>query len=270
MRIVQLSDMHFCAAGEKLYESIDINARNADIIHQLNSLPDPIDAVVITGDIADEGSSAQYQQVERVLSYLQVPVYMINGNHDHRENFIEGLCGICPLLKPGEPVRYAVETHSSRMLFIDSSVADETWGRVSRDQIDWLESQMATTDKTVVVFLHHPPLSMNSAHMDPIGCKNGDILLALADRYPHFTGIYCGHNHCFSITQYRQLVIAVAPACSVQIPVYQNNDTPLYRFSEPACLIHSVTDDGRWVSYQHSFDIHYGERQFPWVRRGIS
>ncbi|MFM2486868.1 phosphodiesterase [Celerinatantimonas yamalensis] len=269
MRIAQLSDMHFVSAGERLYGSVDVNAQNADIIHQLNQLHEPVDAVVITGDISNDGISAQYQAAAKILSYIRCPLYVINGNHDERAAFIDAFAPLCPPLQQAGEMRYAVEYPFHRLLFVDSTVLGQTYGHLSEASLDWIEVQLKSCDKPVVVFMHHPPISMNSAHMDPICCLNGDTLLTFAQRYSHFSGIYCGHNHCFSITSYQQLIIAAAPATSVQIPVYQNDSTPYYQFGQASCLIHTVTDNGRWVSYQHHFSGLQGMRRFPWVNERV-
>lgn len=52
--------------------------------------------------------------------------------------------------------------------------------------------------------MHHPPLPLGNAQMDPIACENGHRLLALVERFPSLTRIFCGHNHSLTMTQYRQ------------------------------------------------------------------
>ena len=256
MRIAQLSDMHFVAKGERLYDCIDINAQNAEIIHQINQLKEPVDAVVISGDLCNDGSEAQYETAANILKYLHCPLYVINGNHDHQPHFVKHLRELCPPLQSSANVCYAVEMGGWQLLFIDSTVDGQTHGAIDDAQLQWVEQQLAKSRSPVALFMHHPPLSMHSAHMDPINCRNGDQLLAFAERYPVFQGIYCGHNHCFSVTRYQQLIIACAPATSVQIPVYQHDSTPYYQHSTPSCLIHSLNGPAPWVSFQHSFELY--------------
>ncbi|CAG9295175.1 phosphodiesterase [Celerinatantimonas diazotrophica] len=265
MRIAQLSDMHFVALGERLYDSVDVNACNADIIHQLNHLIDPLDAIVVSGDITNDGTAEQYQAAAKILGYARYPLYLINGNHDKTESFIEYLAPLCAPLESAAQVRYQVDMGKRQLLFIDSTVPGQTYGQLSQSTLDWVAEQLAQTRLPVAIFMHHPPLALNSAHMDPINCRNGTKLLDFAEEFPHLEGIYCGHNHCYTTTVYRNVVVMSAPATSIQIPVYQHDATPYYQFDQPSCLLHSLSGDNRWVSYQHHFQLFQGVRRFPWV-----
>ncbi|MFM2477215.1 metallophosphoesterase [Celerinatantimonas sp. MCCC 1A17872] len=265
MRIAQLSDMHFVAQGERLYDSVDVNAHNADIIHQLNHLIDPIDAIIVSGDITNDGTKPQYQAAAKILNYARCPLYLINGNHDRTAAFLEHLAPLCEPLLSAEQVRYRVDLAKRTLLFIDSTVPEQTYGQLSQATLDWVAYQLSQTSLPVAIFMHHPPLALNSAHMDPINCQNGDKLLALCEQFSHLEGIYCGHNHCYTTTFYQGVAIVSAPATSIQIPVYQRDATPSYQFDQPSCLIHTLSDDDRWVSFQHHFQLFQGVRRFPWV-----
>lgn len=265
MRIAQLSDMHFVAQGERLYDSIDVNACNADIIHQLNHLVDPIDAIVVSGDITNDGHVEQYQAAAKILGYVRCPLYLINGNHDKTDLFLEYLAPLCaPLARAGQ-VRYRVDIDKRHLLFVDSTVAGQTYGQLSPSTLDWVADQLEHASLPVVIFMHHPPVALNSAHMDPINCLNGVELMDLAEQFPLLEGIYCGHNHCYTSTFERGVAVVCAPATSIQIPVYQHDATPYYQFDQPSCLLHSLSRDNRWVSHQHYFQLFQGVRRFPWV-----
>jgi hypothetical protein len=54
--------------------------------------------------------------------------------------------------------------------------------------------------------------------MDPIACENGHRSLALVERFPSLTRIFCGHNHSLTMTQYRQAIISTIPGTVHQVP----------------------------------------------------
>src|SRR5688572_29689421 len=74
--IAHLSDIHIDAEDR----SAD---RTARVMAYLAGLPTPPDAVLITGDVADHGTEAEYERVRELVG-LAVPVLYAPGNHDDR------------------------------------------------------------------------------------------------------------------------------------------------------------------------------------------
>lgn len=142
----------------------------------------------------------------QILGSLNYPLYLIPGNHDDKVHFLEHLHPLCPQLgNDPQNMRYAVDDFATRLLFIDSSRAGTSRGWLTDETIGWLEAQLFEGgDKPATVFMHHPPLPLGNAQMDPIACENGHRLLALVERFPSLTRIFCGHNHSLTMTQYRR------------------------------------------------------------------
>lgn len=44
-----------------------------------------IDAVIVTGDISDKGDLSSYEVFKSIIDQLQLPYFLIPGNHDKRE-----------------------------------------------------------------------------------------------------------------------------------------------------------------------------------------
>ncbi|MDU2188608.1 MAG: phosphodiesterase [Klebsiella pneumoniae] len=191
MLLAHISDTHFRSRGEKLYGFIDVNAANADVVSQLNALRERPDAVVVSGDIVNCGRPEEYQVARQILGSLNYPLYLIPGNHDDKAHFLEHLHPLCPQLgNDPQNMRYAVHDFATRLLFIDSSHAGTSKGWLTDETIGWLEAQLFEGgDKPATLFMHHPPLPLGNAQMDPIACENGHRLLALVERFPaHYAG----------------------------------------------------------------------------------
>ena len=45
------------------------------------------DVVIATGDLVHTGAPAEYEMLHLSPGRYRVPVYLVPGNHDHRENF---------------------------------------------------------------------------------------------------------------------------------------------------------------------------------------
>src|SRR5947209_6013937 len=85
MILAQISDLHVCRRGEKLSGRVDTAAylrKAVTRISQLNPLPD---ALLITGDMVNDGTAEEYEHLRELLAPLTMPMYVIPGNHDSRE-----------------------------------------------------------------------------------------------------------------------------------------------------------------------------------------
>ncbi len=75
MKIVQLSDIH---VGSQFQEEVF-----EKVIDEVNALKP--DAVVITGDLTNEGLGGEYEKCKDLVSKLDVEkIIAISGNHDYR------------------------------------------------------------------------------------------------------------------------------------------------------------------------------------------
>jgi len=75
VEIVQLSDLHVGAQFRE--ESFQ------KVIDEINSLKPS--AVVITGDLTNEGLIEQYEKCKKMISQIKVEkIIAISGNHDYR------------------------------------------------------------------------------------------------------------------------------------------------------------------------------------------
>ena len=85
MLIAQISDMHLKGEGELLYGRIDTTGFLERAVAHVNALDPRPDIVLATGDLVDNGKPEQYANLKRVLAPLEMPVYLIPGNHDARD-----------------------------------------------------------------------------------------------------------------------------------------------------------------------------------------
>ena len=80
----QFSDTH-------LNEGQDRARRAAAAVAYLNGLDVALDAVLVTGDIADHGLPAEYRQARAIWSSSRHPVLSCPGNHDARAAYRQAL-----------------------------------------------------------------------------------------------------------------------------------------------------------------------------------
>jgi 3',5'-cyclic-AMP phosphodiesterase len=85
MRIAQITDLPVVARNRLCYRQVPTNDQLGQAVAHLNNLKPSFDAVIASGDLIDHGRDEEYSVLRELLSPLQVPVFVIPGNHDNRE-----------------------------------------------------------------------------------------------------------------------------------------------------------------------------------------
>lgn len=173
-RILHLSDTHVSATGTDV-DGVDAIAALDRILVDARHVPD-LDAVIVSGDIADDGSTAGCNAVlDRVGAFAAVngiPHIYSTGNHDARSAFREvlgsghlGPDGSDRGQSLGKTDRCAAISYirGLRVITLDSLVPGHTHGFIDADELARLSDELASPAPrgTVLVF-HHPPLHLAS------------------------------------------------------------------------------------------------------------
>src|SRR5277367_5831760 len=85
IRIAQISDLHIKPPGALAYGRVDTAKALERCVAALNEFKPAPDFVVISGDLADTPTSAEYDYLKHLLAPLKLPFAGIPGNHDSRE-----------------------------------------------------------------------------------------------------------------------------------------------------------------------------------------
>jgi Icc protein len=210
--IVQLSDPHI---GADWADGDPVAALAAAVDGVRAMRPQP-DAVLVTGDLADGGSDAEYEQVREVLAPLRVPSFSLPGNHDDRGALRRhfGLPGT-----GAEPVRYSVDLGPLRLVVLDSTLPGEDSGALDGEQLAWLGSVLAASpEQPTLIAMHHPPLRTGVPAWDAIGLADrsrrllGDVL----DGHRQVRRIVAGHMHRTIVGELAGTSVLTVPSTYVQ------------------------------------------------------
>jgi predicted phosphodiesterase len=147
------------------------------------------DAVVAKGDLTTHGIRAEY---DAFLAHYGTAfgdrLLHVRGNHDAYAG--ETFAADAPVARTLPGVTLAV---------LDTVIPTDTPGRVTADQLAWLDDLGATTDRPVLVFGHHHVWSPASAHRPEtyfgINPDDSEALIAVFQRRPALAGYFAGHTH---------------------------------------------------------------------------
>ncbi|GAA3110613.1 metallophosphoesterase [Streptosporangium carneum] len=265
--LIHLTDVHAVAEG-LLHGSVDSTAAFRTALDTVVASGQPVDALIVSGDIADQGDEPSYRLVAQALQSaadkLAATVVVAMGNHDERRAFRSTLVGAVPGdgagTGPGsgsgggadddpgrqagdEPYDVVVRIGGLRVVVLDSTVPGAHHGELSDDQLEWLASALATPapDGSVLV-LHHPPVPSVLPLMDGIGLRAPEKLagvLAGSD----VRLVLTGHTHSASAGMFAGIPVWVGPGSAygadTMAPAGRTRGMPFQAFSRV-----DVTEDG--------------------------
>jgi 3',5'-cyclic-AMP phosphodiesterase len=235
--LAQISDLHVCDE----WEGVDPTARVERVVETIRSLPDPVDGVVVTGDLTDDGSEESYRRVRRLLEPFEVPVHALPGNHDDRRELRKAFD------LPGtgdEPINYSAEVGELRIVAFDSIVPGEDPGAYSEAQLRWLDEELGRASETpTLLALHHPPLATGLPGWDAINLTPADreALAAVVAKHPQLRAIVGGHLHRTAAGALSGCPVLSAPsACLQALPHFRANDVDFV--DPPGFALHAYFD----------------------------
>jgi len=239
MLLAQISDLHVKQPGALAYRRVDTAACLARCIARLNALAPRPDAVIMTGDLVDCGSPEEYAHLKSLLATLDLPYYLLVGNHDARDALRDAFPERAELRAGGAFVQYAVDVGALRVLALDSMVPGQSAGTLCDARLAWLEAQLgAARDKPVVIALHHPPFDCGIAHMDEIGLAPAAStrLEALVAQHPNVERVICGHVHRPMFARFGGTIASAVPSPAHQVTLDLREDAPSAFSLEPAAF----------------------------------
>lgn len=134
-------------------------------------------------------------------------LHLVLGNHDSFDD-------VAPYFNPGiqgEELYYHVDSGDTRFIFMDSSA--ET---ISDMQLEWLSAELSS-DKLLIVCIHHPVLNTGTAMDRLYPLKNRDAVSAILQQSNKPVYIFCGHYHTSDERTENNITQFVTRAASFQV-----------------------------------------------------
>lgn len=240
MIIAHLSDSHLRPDGQ-LYEGVvDSNAMFAAAVMQVNALHPQPDLVILSGDLTENGTAAEYGVARQILAGLQAPLLLLAGNHDQREPMRAAFADN-PYMAAAGPLHGVVtDLGPVRVIALDVTVPGYHHGEVTSAALTWLEATLAEDrDRPTLIVMHQPPFSTGIAFMDQYRCFGDEGLKTLLARYPAVERVACGHVHRFLLRRFGTVLACTAPSTTTAIALRLDPASPpASQIDPPAFLLH--------------------------------
>lgn len=237
--VAHISDTHFNGTDRG-------RDRITAVLDYINRRADGIDVLVVTGDIADSGSRAEYEEAAATLQ-SPLPMLVLPGNHDSRGDF-----GDLLLSDPPEsgPLNNARTIAGALFLMCDSSIPGQNEGFLDDATITWMDAQISDAGPHVPVFVsfHHPPVTLQMPFMDTIRQTGEERIIALVDKHPNIVAFLCGHAHTGAVTAFAGRPLCLAPGVSSTLNLpFEGPD--VINDSQPPGLAFHVYSEGRVITH---------------------
>ena len=213
-RLLHITDTHLHADMEGRLRGVETYRTLSEVLDRAAANPRQPDAVLVTGDIAQDESRAAYQHFAHLVSRIDAPVWCLPGNHD-APGFMAEL-----LQPPG--VHYGGTLHRPPwcVILLNSYVAGEHGGRLAPAELEWLDDALAAhRGEHVLLAVHHHPLALGSRWLDELALHNAADLLQIVDRAPQVRAVLAGHVHQASdISRNRVRFLTTPSTCFQFLP----------------------------------------------------
>ncbi|MER7673356.1 phosphodiesterase [Kitasatospora sp. NPDC096128] len=246
LTIAHLSDIHL---GQVHSRDGGKRARRRaeQVMAYLNALPGPLDAVLVTGDLADHGLPEEYEQVAKALTSRH-PVLTCPGNHDVRAPYRQVLLGEEP---SAEPVNRLHRLAGADVLMLDSSIPGQHDGLLDDPTLAWLDAQLTSgrQELPALVAFHHPPVELHVPYVDGIRQFGEARLAEVLRRHPRVAALLCGHSHTPAATTFAGLPLLVAPGVVSTIALPCEGGRGITFDHPPMLAFHVLDGDGRLTTH---------------------
>ena len=262
--LLQLSDLHIREPGKLAYGRIETAPYLKRAIESILKLPQPPDAVVITGDLTDFGRAAEYDHLRTLLAPLEMPVYLMPGNHDDRHQLRLSFADHAYLGTHGF-VQFSVAVGALQLIALDTVVPKQSSGSLCAERLQWLAAQLdQQRHRRVVIAMHHPPFETLIGHMDAIGLLQGSAALeALVAQHPNVERVICGHLHRAIQVRFGGTIAATVPSPAHQVCLDLAPDAAsAWTLEPPGFGLHALAPGGRLVSHTVASGAYAGPYPF--------
>lgn len=270
-----MTDIHIGFDPDEKPEELN-RIRFRKTLDRVVNSPNPIDMLVLSGDLTDHGDRESFEKTASLLTICPFPIYPMVGNHDTR---VELLNAFPDTPTNGGFIQYAVEHEGLRIIFLDTLELGRHGGAFCEARRDWLAAELAAHPATpTLIFMHHPPVVAGIGWMDPGADEAWMQRFGQAvEGHRQILAIHCGHLHRPIHAMFKGIPVSVtasvAPLVAMDLRIV-DPDAPdgrdLITTEPPTYALHRWEDAALVTHYEavDDWDVlaSYSENLQPMIR----
>ena len=236
-RVVQLSDTHLMRESGGQLVGIDTDRSLAAVCRVVATLG-PIDALLLTGDLAGDEAEEAYGRLDEALAPLGVPSFWLPGNHD----------AVWPSDHPLKSrFKRQVQLPHWDVLMLNTQHPGAVAGYLGSSEIEALEQAVdraRTSGRPLLVATHHPLMPVGCAWLDEIGAENAREALQRLAPLGEKAVVISGHVHQDAVQEYQGVQCLTAPSTCIQFA--PSSADFQVDAQAPGCRMLTLHESGEW------------------------
>ena len=210
LRIVQITDIHLTEYDGDILEGVDTGESLRRVLTAIRSLSPKPSLIIASGDLVQTPNSESYDRLKSIFCNINIPVYVLPGNHDAPQ--------MMRLHLAGDNVHYQskVELKGWSIIFVNSTIENEHHGIISEQEQLLIENNLGSgLNQPVLIALHHPTISSCPS----FGCQldNKDEFIAYLKQQASIKAVIAGHTHLAAEVIENDLAQYTTPSTFAQV-----------------------------------------------------
>jgi 3',5'-cyclic AMP phosphodiesterase CpdA len=261
MNLLHFTDLHIRPSGRLAYGMVDSNTLARRAFGKAGALGGKIDAIIVTGDLTDNGLAEEYAELKNCLADVKIPVFLVPGNHDRRENLVAQIPGV---QQADGFVQYVVDDFPVRIIMLDSVVPFATYGELCPARLAWLRATLAgQPERETIIALHHPPFFTGIPQFDATALRQIDEFREIIAANGQVRRVICGHIHRLIFGNIAQATCIVGPAVAYPFMFTLDPEVKEGFVLEPSAFLLHAWNGGGIMSHEIFVDPYPGPFHVP-------
>ena len=230
-RLIQVTDCHLLTDPNATLRNTHTYQTLKNILSHL--VTEPHDALVFTGDLAQDEKAATYQHYLDLTQHWPAPIYWLPGNHDDPAAMEKILCG--GSWQSGKHCDFG----PWRIILLNSHWPQHIDGHLSAAELQRLTPLLDEHDGPVLLFVHH-----HLTYTEMGLANTAEFLNTLAPYQHRIQAIISGHVHAENDTRFEGFRHLTTPSTCFQFKMIDDKAT--IDNASPGYRMLTLHDDGTW------------------------
>ena len=213
IRILQITDSHIIGEKDSMFLGMNVLESFRAVIAEVKKDIQKVksDLIVFSGDLSQDQTELSYQYIVKEIADLPIEIAWTSGNHDD-PNVGEKILSLSANISKGKVFVF----DDWKIIVLNSHYAEHDSGFLDSEELGFLEQNLQSNNKNIIIFLHHHVVETGSPWLDELRVENYSELLTILKKYENIKIVACGHVHQENFLKKSGITFVSTPSTSVQ------------------------------------------------------